>query len=33
MASGIQIPSHPQHTLLLTYPFPTITFVTLEDRS
>lgn len=27
-----QPPSHPQDTWLLTYLFPTITFVTLEDR-
>lgn len=28
-----QIPSHPQDTLPLTYPLPTIAFVTLKDRS
>lgn len=28
----IQNPSHPQGTWPLTYPFPTITFVTLEDK-
>lgn len=29
---GNQTPSHPQHNLSLTYPLPTITFVTLENR-
>lgn len=32
MARENQIPSHPLPTLPLTYPLPTITFVTLEDR-
>lgn len=33
MAGGNQTPSHPQHNLPLTYPLPTITFLTLEERS